>query len=154
MSTVVSSSSITDRKPSGQPVLYVSSRSTPMFRSFSRSTANPGSISASAVPGAFGAPIDIRYPPGTARRTASQVPVSVWMVMFAAFFLVTDFSSTPVTGRGLLLYGLSAGALAMVLRMSDLEFGPVAFAVVITSLATPLFDRIADTPFGKVVHHA
>jgi len=76
------------------------------------------------------------------------------VAMFGAFFLCTEWSSTPVSGRGLFLFGLSAGALAILLRLTGMEFGRVAWAIVITSLATPLFDRITTIPFGKVVDHA
>ena len=76
------------------------------------------------------------------------------MVMLGAFFLATDWSSSPVTPWGLFLFGLSAGVLAILLRMSGLPYARVPWAIVIMSLATPLFDRIAPVPFGKVVHHA
>jgi electron transport complex protein RnfD len=80
--------------------------------------------------------------------------LSTGMVMFGAFFLCTEWSSTPVTPRGLFLFGLIAGALAVIFRLSGLPFGRVAFAVLIVSLATPLLDRLAPTPFGKAVRHA
>ena len=74
---------------------------------------------------------------------------------FGAFFLCNDWSSTPVTPRGLFLFGLSAGVLTLIFRVTGgLPFGRVAFAVGFASLLTPLFDRIAPTPFGKGVRHA
>jgi electron transport complex protein RnfD len=76
------------------------------------------------------------------------------LVVFGGFFLCTDWSSTPVSPWGLFLFAFSAGALSVVLRMTDLHFGRVPWAIVIVSLATPLFDRIAQAPFGKVVRHA
>jgi electron transport complex protein RnfD len=76
------------------------------------------------------------------------------LVLFGAFFLCTDWSSSPVSPLGLFLFAFSAGALSVVLRMTDLHFGRVPWAIVIMSLATPLFDRIVQAPFGKVVRHA
>ena len=77
------------------------------------------------------------------------------MAIFAAFFLCTEWSSTPVTPWGLFLYAFSAGALALLFRLvGHLPYGGVLFAVALMSLATPLFDRIAPTPYGKVVRHA
>jgi electron transport complex protein RnfD len=76
------------------------------------------------------------------------------MVFFGAFFLCTEWSTTPVTSWGLFWYGMLAGVLAIVLRVSGVPYGRVPFAIMVTSLATPLFDRITATPFGKVVDHA
>jgi len=73
---------------------------------------------------------------------------------FGAFFLVTDWSSTPVTPVGMLLFGLVAGGLTLLLRQSGMDYGPGPWAIVITSLTTPLLDRISRRPFGKVVSHA
>lgn len=74
--------------------------------------------------------------------------------MFGAFFLCTEWSTTPVTHRGLFVYGVFAGALMILFRLTGMAFGSVAYAVAISSLATPLFDRIAVVPFGKGVNHA
>ena len=76
------------------------------------------------------------------------------VAMFGAFFLCTEWSCTPVSSRGLLLFGLIAGALTIVLRMSGLPSCRVPFAIVLTSLCTPLLDRVTVTPFGKKVRHA
>ncbi len=74
--------------------------------------------------------------------------------MFGAFFLCTDWSSTPVTPWGMFLFGLIGGGLAVLLRIAGLPYGAVPWAIVIMSLATPIFDRITPTPFGKVASHA
>jgi electron transport complex protein RnfD len=76
------------------------------------------------------------------------------LTMFGAFFLCTEWTTTPVTPRGLFLFGLIAGVLTIILRMSDLHFGRVPWAITLMTLATPLFDRLAAVPFGKVVRHA
>ncbi len=77
------------------------------------------------------------------------------MAFFGAFFLCNEWSSTPVTPWGLFLFGLGAGVLALIFRVTGgLEFGRVAFAIGFMSLLTPLLDRIPLTPFGKGVHHA
>jgi hypothetical protein len=52
------------------------------------------------------------------------------------------------------LFGLIGGGLAVLLRISGLPYGAVPWAIVLMSLATPLFDRITPTPFGKVASHA
>jgi electron transport complex protein RnfD len=74
---------------------------------------------------------------------------------FGAFFLCNEWTSTPVTPWGLFLFGLGAGALALIFRVTGgLPYGRVAFAIAFFSLLTPLLDRIAVTPFGKGVRHA
>ena len=74
--------------------------------------------------------------------------------VFAAFFLCTEWSSTPVTQKGLLLFGLLAGGLTILFRVTGMPVGSEAYAIAICSLATPIFDRLTDIPFGKVVDHA
>ncbi len=77
------------------------------------------------------------------------------MAFFGAFFLCNEWSSTPVTPWGLFLFGLGAGVLALIFRVTGgLEFGRVAFAIGFMSLLTPLLDRIPPIPFGKGVRHA
>jgi electron transport complex protein RnfD len=76
------------------------------------------------------------------------------LTMFGAFFLCTEWTTTPVTPWGLFLFGLFAGVLTIILRMSDLHFGRVPWAITLMTLTTPLLDRIAAVPFGKVVRHA
>jgi electron transport complex protein RnfD len=76
------------------------------------------------------------------------------LAFFGAFFLCTEWTSTPVTPWGLFLFAFFAGGLAILFRLTGMEFGAVPWAIVIMSLATPRFDRIAPVPFGKVVHHA
>ena len=76
------------------------------------------------------------------------------LAFFGAFFLCTEWSSTPVTPWGLFLFAFFSGGLAILFRLTGMEYGAVPWAIIIMSLATPLFDRIAPVPFGKVVHHA
>jgi hypothetical protein len=59
-----------------------------------------------------------------------------------------------VAPKGLLLFGLFAGGMTVLFRLTGMEAGSVANGIAIASLATPLFDRIAEVPFGKVVDHA
>jgi len=76
------------------------------------------------------------------------------LTMFGAFFLCTEWTTTPVTPRGLFLFGLFAGMLTIIFRMSDLHFGRVPWAITLMTLTTPLLDRFASVPFGKVARHA
>jgi electron transport complex protein RnfD len=76
------------------------------------------------------------------------------MSALCGLYLVTEPICTPVVPRGLFVFGVVAGALAVVLRASALPYAPEAWALAIAMLATPLFDRIRPRPFGKVATHA
>jgi Na+-translocating ferredoxin:NAD+ oxidoreductase subunit D len=59
---------------------------------------------------------------------------------FVIFFIVTDSVTTPITQRGLLIWGLMAGVLAGLMRvMSSYPEGTI-FAVLLMNALTPLFD--------------
>ncbi len=67
----------------------------------------------------------------------------------AAFFLATDFSSSPVTKPGMIAFGLFAGVLAIIIRTWSQWTEGVYFAVFMASLLTPLLDKIKPSAFGK-----
>ncbi|WP_052507040.1 RnfABCDGE type electron transport complex subunit D [Desulfonatronovibrio magnus] len=69
--------------------------------------------------------------------------------IFAAFFLATDSSSSPVTKPGMIMYGLLAGILTVTLRMWSQWTEGVYFAVFLISLLTPLLDKMRPSAFGK-----
>ena len=74
--------------------------------------------------------------------------------LFAAMFLVNDIPASPVAERGMLLYGVLAGALTIVLRWAGVGFGAALFAVAFTSLLVPFFDRLAvKSSFRNEVNH-
>ncbi len=70
-------------------------------------------------------------------------------LILAAVYCVSDYTTTPVTPRGKLCFGLCCGILAAVLR----KYGPfpesAAISVLLMNVLTPLIDRITRTkPFG------
>jgi Na+-translocating ferredoxin:NAD+ oxidoreductase subunit D len=56
------------------------------------------------------------------------------------FFVVTDTVTTPVTNRGLLLWGLGAGVLAGLMRLLSSYPEGTIFAVLLMNAVTPLID--------------
>jgi electron transport complex protein RnfD len=68
--------------------------------------------------------------------------------IFGAFFLATDPSSSPIGLIPSLLFGLIAGAMVIVIRIYGIYPDGVPFAILLTSLFTPLLDRIRPKPFG------
>lgn len=64
-------------------------------------------------------------------------------LMLGAFFMATDMVTTPVTKRGMLLFGLGCGVITMMIRTSKTGAYPegVSFAILIMNAFTPLINR-------------
>ena len=71
-------------------------------------------------------------------------------LVFGAVYMATDMATSPVTPRGMWLYGGLIGLLTVVVRyFSGLPEG-VMYAILIGNAATPLIERLTQpTPFGK-----
>ncbi|MBT3067763.1 RnfABCDGE type electron transport complex subunit D [Rhodoferax sp. U11-2br] len=71
-------------------------------------------------------------------------------LMLGAIYMATDMATSPVTPRGMWVYGALIGVLTVVIRYySGLPEG-VMYAILISNAATPLIERITQpTPFGK-----
>lgn len=61
--------------------------------------------------------------------------------LLGAFFIATDLVTSPVTGRGQLIFGAGCGALVYVIRTWAAYPEGLAFAIVIMNSLTPLIDR-------------
>ncbi len=68
--------------------------------------------------------------------------------LFGAFFLATDPASSPIGCIPSVLFGLTAGAMVIIIRVYGIYPDGVPFAILLTNLFTPLFDRIRPKPFG------
>ena len=70
-------------------------------------------------------------------------------VMLGAIFMATDYSSSPVTPRGQLLYGVGCGALTVLFRYVGLFPEGFTYAILIMNAATWIIDeKIAPRRFG------
>ncbi len=75
--------------------------------------------------------------------------------VFAAFFLATDHSTSPVNPIPMLIYGFAGGALLMIIRGFSNHVDGVVFAILLVNLCTPLLDRITPKVRGlEGVDHA
>lgn len=76
-------------------------------------------------------------------------------LVLGAVYMATDMATSPVTPRGMWLYGGLIGLLTVIIRYySGLPEG-VMYAILIANAATPLIERITQpTPFGKGVFAA
>lgn len=63
-------------------------------------------------------------------------------LLLGAFFMATDYVTTPLTGRGRAVFGVGAGILTVVFRMYSGMPEGVAFSILIMNAFTPLIDRL------------
>lgn len=72
-------------------------------------------------------------------------------IMLGAFFMATDYVTSPITPKGRLIFGAMLGILTGIFRV----FGPntegVSFAIIFCNLLVPLIEKITiPKPFGYV----
>jgi electron transport complex protein RnfD len=71
-------------------------------------------------------------------------------LLLGAFFIATDYVTSPVTPRGQLLYGAGIGVLIFVIRSWTAFPEGVAFAVLLMNAATPAIDHyVRPRIFGR-----
>ena len=75
--------------------------------------------------------------------------LSGWMVL-GAFFLATDNGTVPVTGPGMIIFGIGCGVITMIIRYWGGFVDGVAFAILLMNAATPLLDRVRPRVYGRV----
>ena len=70
-------------------------------------------------------------------------------LMIGAFFMATDYATSPITLKGRVIYALGCGVLTVVFRLySNMPEG-VSFAIILMNIVTPLIDRYTiPTSFG------
>lgn len=70
-------------------------------------------------------------------------------LFLGAFFMATDYSSSPVTFKGRLIMGIGCGLLTGIIRLFTNYPEGVSFAILLMNIATPLIDRYTiPTSFG------
>jgi len=72
-------------------------------------------------------------------------------LMLGAFFMATDYVTSPLTHKGRLIFGIGAGILTVVIRrFGGLPEG-VAFSILLMNAVTPLIDRYVKVkPYGLI----
>ncbi len=73
-------------------------------------------------------------------------------MMLGIFYMATDYSSSPMSGRAQIVYGVGAGVLTMVIRLWGAYPEGVSFAILIMNAFVPLLDgALKPKRFGEVV---
>lgn len=68
--------------------------------------------------------------------------------VLGAFFLATEWATSPGRQLPMVLYGLVGGILVMIIRVYGIYPDGVPFAIMLINLLAPLFDSIRPKPFG------
>jgi len=63
-------------------------------------------------------------------------------IIFAAVFMVTDYSSSPMSPVGQIVYAVGAGILTVVIRLFGGYPEGVSFAIIIMNVFVPLIDKL------------
>jgi len=68
------------------------------------------------------------------------------ITFFAAFFLVTDSSSTPVNPKAMVIFSLLAGIFTILIRSLSGNVEGAVYAILLMNLANPFIDEIYPKP--------
>lgn len=80
--------------------------------------------------------------PGAARPSIVLYHLLTGGLLIGAFFMATDYVSSPLTRRGLVIYAIGVGVLVGCIRLFSKAFPEgVCFAILIMNTATALVDR-------------
>ncbi len=70
--------------------------------------------------------------------------------MLGAFFMATDYVTSPITSKGKIIFGILLGFLTFLFRIFGGSAEGVSYAIILGNLLVPLIERItAPTAFGK-----
>lgn len=61
--------------------------------------------------------------------------------LLGAIFMATDYSTSPMTHKGMLIYGVGIGIITMVIRLEGAYPEGMSFAIFIMNAATPLINK-------------
>ncbi|MGL6107627.1 RnfABCDGE type electron transport complex subunit D [Romboutsia sp.] len=72
-------------------------------------------------------------------------------LMIGAFFMLTDYTTSPMTQKGQIIYAVLAGVIATVIRMYGGYPEGVSYSILLVNVVTPLIDKyVKDKVFGEV----
>jgi electron transport complex protein RnfD len=72
-------------------------------------------------------------------------------LMLGAFFMATDYVTSPITGKGRWIFAVGCGVLTVVIRLWGGYPEGVSYSILLMNVATPLIDRFTRPRlFGRV----
>lgn len=72
-------------------------------------------------------------------------------MMLGAFFMATDYVTSPMTGWGKIIFGVGIGLIVMVIRTWGAYPEGMSFAILIMNATVPLLNKIRPRRFGETV---
>ncbi|MDD5680297.1 MAG: RnfABCDGE type electron transport complex subunit D, partial [Candidatus Omnitrophica bacterium] len=70
-------------------------------------------------------------------------------LILGAFFMATDYVTSPMTRQGQLIFGIACGAIAFVIRRFGGYPEGVSYSILIMNAVVPLIDRyVKPRPYG------
>ena len=71
-------------------------------------------------------------------------------LMLGAWFMATDYVTSPITPKGQILFGICLGVLTAIFRIFGGSAEGVSYAIIVSNLLVPLIERVTlPKPFGK-----
>lgn len=72
-------------------------------------------------------------------------------LILGAFFMATDYSSTPINKKGKLIFAIGCGILTAIIRVKGSMPEGVSYSILLMNVATPLIDSLTRTQaYGEV----
>ena len=72
-------------------------------------------------------------------------------LMLGAFFMATDYVTSPITPKGQIIFGISCGLLTGIFRCFGANAEGVSYAIILSNLFVPLIERYTvPRAFGVV----
>ena len=72
-------------------------------------------------------------------------------LMFGAFFMATDYATSPKTLPAVVIYSLGLGFLTVVIRKFGTMNEGVSFAILLMNIVTPMLEKIRVRIFGTPI---
>ena len=70
--------------------------------------------------------------------------------MLGAFFMATDYVTSPITKSGQIVYGIALGILTAIFRYLGSAAEGVSYAIIIGNLLVPVIEKVTEpTAFGR-----
>ena len=71
--------------------------------------------------------------------------------MLGAFFMATDYVTSPITPRGQIIFGICCGILTGLFRTLGANAEGVSFAIILSNLLVPMIEKVTiPRAFGQV----
>jgi electron transport complex protein RnfD len=75
-------------------------------------------------------------------------------LLLGAFFMATDYATSPITGIGRVIFGIGCGFFLFLIRVFTDSAEGCSFAILFMNVMTPMIDRFTmPRPFGEVKKH-